>query len=40
MIGEGLVALARALMVIFYTLFGWVGIICFGFAISMIIGDK
>lgn len=40
MIGEGLVALARTLMVIFCTPFGWVGIICFGFAISMIIGDK
>lgn len=38
--GEGLAVIALALVAIFCTPFRWIGIICFGFAISMIIGDK
>lgn len=40
MIGEGLAALACALLVIFCTPVGWIGIMVAGFAISMIIETK
>lgn len=40
MISEGLAAIAIALVSIFCTPFGWIGIICFGFAINMIIGKN
>ena len=40
MIGEGLIALAVTLLVIFCTPVGWIGIMAAGFAISMIIETK